>query len=385
MDCGTVLHRQSEYNSWILLCSQRCGSTSVITESHSSVVTNGVFDWAHFYNMSTTASGFVDGSSCTTGQAPTSNIAPNIHGNSYNISTSGDLILTCVYVEQGSLAAPNPISSITWPNGFTGLNDDMTYGHACAYGISTAGSFTPTFTVAQSTHNTFTIMSAAFKGGSGGTAPGNGASVVLSEMLYNPASGQTISINLPCPVNSSAVVIGDDSGDITGVSDGTNSWTRVESSGNYYGPFYYVNNPTISSTNSYKPSISFRNSGNYSLSALYCLTGTNGIDTAVTAQNGATLNGAGSTYNGPCSNVSNTCSHVSSLGTSQAGDLVFDIGAFGQGPANSCVTGKCVVDYVGSTSWNTGDNQSYSNGDVAAIIMPQRPVLSVSISTWRVE
>ena len=340
--------------------------TSVITESHGSAVHNGVFDWAHFYNMSTTPSGFVDGSSCKTGVTPANNAAPNIQGNSYDIGTSGDLILTCVYVEQGSLGAPNPISSISWPSGSTGLSDDMTYGHACAYGISTAGSFTPSFTVAQSAHNTFTIMSAAFKGGSGGTTPGNGASVVLSEMLYNPASGQTIPIYLPCPTNSSAVVIGDDSGDITNIVDGSNTWTRVESPGNYYGPFYYVNSPTINDANSYKISVSFRNSGNYSLSALYCLVGTNGIDLGVTTQNGATLNGPGSTYNGACSTSGGVCGHISSLGISTPGDLIFDSGAFGQGPADSCVTGKCVFDFVGSTSWSVGDNQSYSNGDVAA-------------------
>jgi hypothetical protein len=42
-------------------------NTSMITETHSSAIGNGVFDWAHFYNMSTTSSGFVDGSSCRTG------------------------------------------------------------------------------------------------------------------------------------------------------------------------------------------------------------------------------------------------------------------------------------------------------------------------------
>ena len=41
------------------------------------------------------------------------------------------------------------------------------------------------------------------------------------------------------------------------------------------------------------------------------------------------------------------------------------VGAIGVGPAESCVTGHCVFDYVGSTSWNgaAGDNESYANGD----------------------
>ena len=340
--------------------------TSVVTESHSSAIKNGVFDWAHFYNMSTSASGFVDGSSCKTGVIPASNTAPNISGTAYTVGTSGDLVLTCVYVEQGALGAPNAISSITWPSGFTGLSEDVSYGHACAYGISTAGSFTPTFTVAQGSHNTFTIMSAAFKGGSGGTAPGNGAAVVLSEMLYNAASGQTVSnVYLPCPANTSAIVIGADAGDITAVSDGSNTWSSVAVSGNYYGPFYYVNNPAISSPNSYKVSISFRSSGNYSLSGLYCVTGTNGLDTAVTTQNGATSLNASATNN-TCNPSGGTCMHISSLGTSAPADLVFDAGAFGEGPATSCITGKCVFDYVGSTTWQNGDGESYANGDVMA-------------------
>lgn len=342
--------------------------TSVITESHSATLRNTVFDWAHFYNMNTSGSGFVDGSSCKTGVTPAGNTAPNITGTAYSIGSSGDLILTCVYVEQGALGAPNAIASITWPSGFTGLSEDASYGHACAYGISTAGSFTPTFTVAQNSHNTFTIMSAAFKAGSGGTMTGSGASVVLSEMLYNAASGQTIPAYLPCPANTSAILIAADAGDVTNVTDSNSNtgWTRVEVPGNYYGPFYYVNNPIISSTNSYEVSISFRNSGNYSLAGLYCLSGTNGIDPAVTAQNGATANGTGSTYNGACSPSAGVCAHISSLGTSAAGDLVFDAGAFGVGPATSCVTGKCVFDYVGSTTWQNGDGESYANGDVMA-------------------
>jgi hypothetical protein len=341
--------------------------TSVITESHSSTVGNGVFDWAHFYNMSTTSTGFVDGSSCKTGVTPGSNTAPNISGTAYTVGSSGDLILTCVYVEQSALGAPNAISSITWPSGFTGLNNDMTYGHACAYGISTTGSFTPTFTIAQGSHNTFTIMSAAFKNGSGGAAPGSGAAITLSETLYNAASGQTIPVYLPCPANTSAVVIGADAGDITNVTDSSSNtgWTGVQVSGNFYGPIYYLNNPKIGSTNSYKVSISFRNSGNYSLAALYCVSGTNGLDPAVKTQNGSTSVNANATNN-TCSPSGGTCVHISSLSTSVAGDLVFDAGAFGEGPATKCVTGKCVFDYVGSNTWQNGDGESYANGDVMA-------------------
>lgn len=343
--------------------------TSVITEAHSSAISNGVFDWAHFYNMSTTSSGFVDGSSCKTGVTPSNNTAPNISGTAYTTAASGDLILICVYVEQGSLASPNAISSITFPTGFTGLNEDTTYGHACAYGVqTTAGSFTPTFTFAQGTHNSFTIMSAAFKAGSGGTAPGNGASILLSEMHYVGSQGQTDTVYLPCPVGSSAIVVADDASSLTSVTDSnSNAWSSVLVPGNNYGPIFYLNSPTIGNTNTYTVSMTFRNSGNYDLVGLFCVVGTSGIDTAATAQNGSTLVAAGSGATYGTGNVSGgTVANASAIGTSVPGDLVFDVGAMGVGPADSCITGHCVFDYVGSTSWANGDNESYANGDIMA-------------------
>jgi len=350
--------------------------TSAITETHGALVHNGVFDWAHFYNMNASASGFVEGSSCKNGMTPTSNTPPNITGTAYTISTANDLVITCVYVENSTLSAPNAISSITWPTNFTGLSEDLSFGHACAYSTSalngSTGSFTPTFTIAQSSHDTFTIMSAAFKAGNGGSPPQSGASVTLSEALYTGGGGFTMSPYLPCPANTSAVVVGDDAGDVgakgaAAVSDNnSNSWSALHGPGDNYGPIWYANNPTISSTNSYRVNLPYGSSGNNDLVTLYCVTGTNGIDTAVTAQNGATPNGPGSTYNGACTTSGGVCAHISSLGTSAPYDLVFNAGAFGQGPATSCVTGRCVFDYVGSTTWTSGDAQSYSNGDVMA-------------------
>ncbi len=344
--------------------------TSTITESHGSAINNGVFDWAHFYQMSTTSSGFVDGSSCLTGVTPSNNTAPNISGTGYTTTTNGDLILVCVYVEQGTLANPNSITSVTFPTGLTGLNVDTSYGHACAYGVqTTAGSFTPTFTVAQGTHNSFTIMSAAFKAGSGGNAPGNGASVVLSEMHYTANAGQTDTINLPCPVGTTAVVIADDVGALTSVTDSnSNSWQHVAISPAYYGPIYYTNNPNISNTNTYTVHMTLGgNRGGYDLEGLFCVVGTSGIDTTATAQNGSTLvaAGSGSTYG--TGNVSGgTALNAPAIGTSVPGDLVFAAGAMGFGPVDSCITGHCVFDYVGSTSWSGGDNESYANGDMMA-------------------
>src|SRR5205823_7550153 len=113
------------------------------------------------------------------------------------------------------------------------------------------------------------------------------------------------------------------SGYIANVVDGSNPWTRVASPGNYYGSFYYVANPTIDSANSYKVSVFFRNSGNQSSSALYCVVGRSGINTAVTAQNGTTLNGPVSTQ-WSMHTSGGVCAHISSLSTSTSGNLVFN-------------------------------------------------------------
>ena len=347
-------------------------NTSVITETHASEVNTGVFDWAHFYNMATTSGGFVDSSSCKTGVTPANNTAPNISGTAYTTATSGDLILTCVYVE-GSLGqisnTSNAVTSITWPAGFTGLSEEPYYGHACAYGVqNTAGSFTPTFTVAQETHSSFTIISAAFEAGSGGTAPGNGASMLLSEIHYTSGSGQTDTLYLPCPAGTTNVTVMDDAGDVTGIVDSnSNTWQHVSVPGNYWGPIYYVNSPTITSGNAYTVNVTFRSSGNNDLVGLFCLGNTSGVDTAATAESNSTSVGPGSgaTYNTGIQSGTIELD-APSIGTSLPGDLVLAVGAIGQGPADSCVTGQCVFDYVGSTDWAGGDGESYANGDTMA-------------------
>ena len=113
--------------------------------------------------------------------------------------------------------------------------------------------------------------------------------------------------------------------------------------------------------------MTFGNTGNWDLVGLFCVSGTAGVDTAATAQNGSTLDGTGSgaTYN-TGTQVGSTEVDAPSIGTSGPGDLVFSAGAIGVGPATGCVAGQCVFDYVGSTTWTGGDNESYANGDLMA-------------------
>jgi hypothetical protein len=248
-----------------------------------------------------------------------------------------------------------------------GLSEDTTYGHACAYEVqTTAGSFTPTFTVAQGTHNSFTIISAAFQAGSGGAAPGNGASILLSEMHYTAAHGNTDTIYLPCPSGTTNVTVLDDVNDTTAITDSnSNSWQHAPMQANF-GSIYYVNSPTITAS-TYQVNMTLGSNGNWDLIGLFCIGNTSGIDTASTAQNSSTLDGAGTgtaINSGPESG--NTIVNAPSIGTSVAGDLVLDAGPIGVGPATGCVAGQCVFDYVGSTTWSDGDTESYANGDFMA-------------------
>ena len=139
--------------------------TSLVTESSTGTFQDTVMDFAYFANMAT--SGALDGSSCASAVTPANDNVPNITGAPFTTTTAGDLIITCVYDIAHPLGAPNNWNSITYPANFTGLSEEVRFGHACAYWVQpTAGNnITPTFTVSQSTHDTFVIISAAFKRG----------------------------------------------------------------------------------------------------------------------------------------------------------------------------------------------------------------------------
>src|SRR6266851_1498398 len=342
-------------------------STSIVTQSSTGFFQDTTMDFAYFYNVATT--NVLDGFSCVS-KTPTSNTAPNITGTSFATTAANDLIITCVYDVSKPLGVPNPWTSITYPTNFFGLSDEPRLGHACPYWVQpTAGSFTPTFTVAQSTHDTFVIMSAAFKAGTGGSAPGLGASPILSEMQYVSNAG-TFTINLPCPSGTTNITVINEAGtagaDITGISDSSsNSWNHPTFT-NFLPQIYYTNALSIPSSNTFTVSLTVPSTNGVDLVGFFCTVGSNGLDTGLRTANGSTLTGAGQGATTNQQNVSGGILPASSSGTpSLAGDLVYDAGAFGAGPATACVNNSCVFDYVGG-SWtgsNGGDQQLYSNGD----------------------
>ncbi len=346
-------------------------STSVVTESSTGFFADTVMDYAYFYNMAT--SNPLDGSSCRTTVTPTSNTAPNITGTAFTTTANNDLIITCVYDVSQPLGAPNAWTSITYPTNFIGLSDEPRLGHACAYWVQpTAGSFTPTFTVAQSTHDTFVIMSAAFKGGIGGSAPGPGPSPILSAMQYVTNAGN-MTVNLPCPPNTTNITVMNDAGtagaNLTSVTDSSGNSYSTPTTQNFYPQIYYTNSPSIPTTNTFTVTLHTPSTNGTDLIGLFCTVNSNGIDAGLAPANGSTLTGTGqgATYN--VANISGSTISFSSSGTpSVSGDLIYDAGAFGSGPVVGCKDSNCVFDYVGA-SWtgpNGGDQELYANGDFIA-------------------
>jgi hypothetical protein len=344
--------------------------TSVITETHSSLIQDTVFDWMHFYDMATSSTGFVDGSSCRTGVTPSNNTAPNITGTPYTTTQSGDLILTFVFDEQKPLGPANPWTGITYPSGFTGLSDERYNGHAGAYGVQrVAGTFTPTFTVAQGTHDSFTIISVALRAGTGGTAPpSNQASVLLSVMHYLGFAG-TLTVHVPCPTGTTNITAINEAGQagasLSAVNDsGSNVYSHPTFNA-FFPQIYYTNAPNIPDQNAFTVSLNMNTANGVDLIGIYCVGGTNGLDTGLAPANNSALTGSGegATQNNP--SLSNPMTDAPSGKPSVAGDLFIGAAVSGVGPATACANSSCVFDYVGAT-WsgaNGGNQQSYSNGD----------------------
>jgi hypothetical protein len=173
-----------------------------VSDTFAQQVNNDAFDYVLFYNIAT--SGALDTSSCKINITPANNTAPNISGTALTLAASTDLVY--VEVDIQSAIQANTVSSITVPSNCTLLNDNWTpsgnrgVAHWAMYCLPNSTSFTPTFTIAQTTHNAFTIMAAAFKAGAGGSAPSAGPSVLLqSQIMVQASAASTKTINLACP------------------------------------------------------------------------------------------------------------------------------------------------------------------------------------------
>lgn len=340
-------------------------NTNQITETHPDKITNSYFNISNWYNIATTSA--TDGGSCLTGVTPANNTAPNISGTAFTTGSNGDLI----YIEvddNSNGGGVNTISSITVPAGCTLLDENTYQGHFELFCIqTTAGSFTPKFTVAQATNDTFTIYAQAFKSGSGGSAPGTTASVLVSNQ--DIISGAvTLTRNVACPTSTSTLVVTDDAGDGS-ISDSNSDTFTKEQNGGVGAILWYKTGISISNTNTF--TVTITNSGNVDEYTYYCTNAT-AVD-SLTAGSGNTqvdTNTVGNTVTATGGGVANG-DPTATPGT--ANDLVIGIGSMGTGPVLTCSTSGCVYDYPSPTLINAcsvttagvcgGDANDYTNGD----------------------
>jgi hypothetical protein len=358
-------------------------TTTYVEDQFPDLIANDVFDAWAFYNVAT--SGGTDGSSCTTQVTPSSNTAPNISGSAFTVH-SGDLVV--VQIDDESLHISNAVSSITVPSGCYLANaDDLTTGYGIAhwteYCIATSTSFTPQFTVAQTTHDTFTIYAAAFQSGSGGSTASSGPGVLLSAQTAFGATGSSYTMNLGCPAGTTSVFLTDDAGSISSVTDSnSNTWTGISNATLGTGSteiFYSLGLTTTGMPNTYTVTLHTANTGNVDLPTFYCTT-TSHLDTGFTAASGNTQVNSSTVLNtvtegtgsGNCEGTASSlvnCTDLPEATPEHSPDLFIAVCAVGVGPAlqTSQPTGfvaddalpAAIADVVG------GDSDDYGNGDAS--------------------
>lgn len=332
-----------------------------VKETHPVRITNSYWNISNWYNVA--ASSPLDGSSCKPGVTPINNTAPNIQGTAFS-TTAGDL----VYVEVNDNSTEVSWNSITVPSNCTVLGENNYEGHAQLYCIAQGSTFTPQFTVAQSSHSTFTIMAAAFKPGAGGSAPNPGAAILLSVQNYT-GGAETRSFNVGCPTSTTAIAFTDDASYLTAVSDNLGGgYTKVTPGG---GPatIWYKLGVTISNPNAFAMTMTTAGGGN-DLLTTYCLN-VKGIDTNVTAGGSSSVVAPGTVYHGITESGGGGVSTYTDLPTmtpSLPGDLFIITGSSGVGPILTCAQpANCIYDFPSPTALadvTSGDANTYTNGDI---------------------
>jgi hypothetical protein len=347
--------------------------TSAVTETHPKQITDTYWNISNWYNIATTSA--VDTSSCLTGVTPANNTAPNITGTAITTTAANDLIYVSVHDNQISAVA---WTSITVPAGCTLLDSSNFQGHADFYCIkATAGSFTPTFTIAQTTHDTFTIMAVAFKAGSGGSAPAAGKSVLLAAQTML-SGGASLTTNVACPTSTTTLAVVDAEATSTAMADSnSDTFTLVHSSSPLGGNIWYKTGITISNPNTFTVTMT-QGTGNVDIYGFYCMDTTT-EDTGFTANTGTgntqvnsyTAANSATTSSG---GAAGTYTNLPTATPGNGGDVFILTAVNGNGPVltstgaavfdcpmpSGVITGSCNVATSGSCGGDANDN---SNGD----------------------
>jgi hypothetical protein len=367
---------------------------SYIQEIYATGVTNTSWNPGNWYNIATASP--VDGSSTCTTVTPANNTAPNISGAAITLTGSNDLVLIRIdeVSANNTLGSANTWNSVTVPANCTLREENIFLGHAllsCLPGVS--GSYTPRFTVSQTTHSTFVIMAAAFKSGSGGSAPGAGTSVLLSAQDMVGASATTTR-NVACPTATTTFVVADDAAAITSVTDSNgDTFTTLSIAG---ARFFYKTGISIANPNTF--TVTITNGASTDLPVFFCTNAT-GLS-ALTAGGTSTQQGADAVSNFQteatgslnCQGASGslvTCNDLPTETPSSSGTLVLLTGSIGTGPALNCtVPSGCVNDYpspptLGAAGVVRGDVDDYTNGDITGHFWESGT--AASNFTWQAE
>lgn len=355
-----------------------------VTETHPDKISDSYFNIGNFYNVATTSA--LRTSSCKTAVVPVNNTAPNISGTALTV-VIGDLVYVEVDDETifGNIDYSDIWNSITVPSNCT-LVDESTYaGHAEFYCSATGTTFTPQLTISQSTHDSFTIMAAAFKPGSGGSAPSAGKAVLVSSATMT-GGAITLVTNVGCPTNTTGVIITDDAASLSSITDSNSDTYTAVSNGGGNPKVFYSLGVTISNPNTFVVT-TVSGGANVDLIRFYC-TNVTALDTGFSAGSGSTQVTSSAVFNaistgtgaGNCQGTSGsdvTCTGLPLATPGNSADLFIAIGSAGNGPylTSSQPTGV-VLDYPGPTLTNActvttagvcgGDANDMTNGDVAA-------------------
>lgn len=342
------------------------GATHAIV-TFSAETSNIHFALASFYNVA--ASSALDGSTCTAGNLPTSNTAPNIQAGSFSTTTDGDLIWNYAFDEANGIPGDNnSVTSITYGTGFTGLHGEQRYGSATQFEIQAAhGAISPGITFSQMTHDSFGSAAIALKASSTaqGSGPGSGIHILREETLVQIDTFTPFTF--PCSGNEIVVVneTGGSSNRLISVSDTqSNTYTQIAGTNTTGDPniFYTTNS---SCANNLSGTLTLANGiGSTTLLVLYDLTGVNAsspLDTGVTVANSSTLTATGSAATRNTGSVSGNANitDAPSLIPSVPGDLIIGAINLGTGPPSGVVAG------VYDLTWYTGsgDSNYFNNGD----------------------
>lgn len=365
-----------------------------VTEAHPALISNSVWDIADYYGVAT--SSVLDGSSCKTNVTPSNNTGFNIVGNNITVSVPNELVE--VAVDSDSFFQTNAwnTSPLDIPSSCTlrRMNPGITYGASrvvmdC---FPPTGTFTPEIGIYQTTHDTFTIYAAGFKPGSGGSAPstGTGDFHIASEAL-TPTAATTYPFNVGCPAGTQTMIVTDDSGSITAVSDSNSNTYTMQTMGAGLPTEYYKLGIGTINPNTYTITLTSNGVG-VDLITFHCLPeGT--LDTGFTAGSyTATVPNVTSTQvttstisagvgtntvansGGPnCSGAVGTLVTCLGLPTGtpgESGDTIILTCQSGTGPyLQPTQPAGTVAEYVGPAALSNisvGDSEDYLNGDFGA-------------------